>query len=104
MTGDFDVQVRVESLTANAQWAKAGIMVRESLSEYSRMAFARVTPDQAPGQNDRLFAYRTGLDNVAGVSGGQHEDGSTTSGLPNGWLRLARIGNTASPCRTVPMG
>src|SRR6266571_5650674 len=42
--GDFDVKVRVESLTANQVWSKAGIMVRESLAEDSRCVFERVTP------------------------------------------------------------
>src|SRR5580765_7693604 len=44
VTGDFDVQVRVESLTASAVWTKAGIEMRESLDPRSRMAWERVTP------------------------------------------------------------
>jgi hypothetical protein len=94
VTGDFDVQVRVDSLEANGANSKAGIMVRESLSEYSRMAFPRVTPNLPPGTDNTRFAYRTGLDNVSGVNGGQHEDGTGASGLPNAWLRLVRVGNT----------
>jgi hypothetical protein len=103
MTGDFDVQVRVESLTPNARWSKAGIMVRESLSEFSRMVFPRVTPPDVPtlnggnGANDVVLAYRTGLDNVNGANGGQHEDGPIPY-IPagathsNAWLRLIRTG------------
>ena len=44
VVGDFDVAVRVESLSPNARWSKAGIMVRESLAEDARMVFIRVTP------------------------------------------------------------
>src|SRR5258705_3129198 len=67
LCGDFDVKVRVESLSANAQWSKAGIMVRETLAEDSRMLFQRSTPpaistcaNGANGVNDLAFAYRTG--------------------------------------------
>ncbi len=65
--GDFDVKVRVESLSANAPGSKAGIMVRETLAEDSRMLFQRSTPpaiatcaNGANGVNDVAFAYRAG--------------------------------------------
>ena len=95
VTGDFDVQVRVESLTMAATWTKAGIMARETLSEFSRMAFPRVTPTN--GANDVRFGYRTGLDASAGDSGGNHEDCTAceeqrpTNGVTS--LRLTRVGN-----------
>ena len=44
VSGDFSVQVRVASVGDNSQWSKAGLMIRETLSESSRMAFNRVTP------------------------------------------------------------
>ncbi len=104
LTGDFDVQVRIDSFTPNARWSKAGLMARESLSEYGRMIFPLITPADVPttsggnGGNYTAMGYRTGLDNNGGVSGGNHEDrdGANTIGannLPNAWLRLARIGN-----------
>ena len=79
--GDFDVKVQVISLDPTARWSKAGIMVRESVAEDSRMLFMRVTPPNVPtgnggnGANDVVLAYRTGMHNVAGDNGGQHEDG-----------------------------
>ncbi|MFM1769644.1 MAG: hypothetical protein RJA22_2173, partial [Verrucomicrobiota bacterium] len=95
VTGDFDVRVRVESLELGTAWTKAGIMARESLSEFSRMAFPRVTPDA--GANDARYAYRTGLDNNAGMSGGQHEDCTNCEAQRPGnghkWLRLVRTGS-----------
>jgi hypothetical protein len=63
-TGDFDIQVRVESFTPNARWSKAGLMVRESLAEDSRMIFLRVAPPDVPtlnggnGANDMRLGYR----------------------------------------------
>lgn len=95
VVGDFDVQVRVQSLAFNATWTKAGIMARESLSEFSRCLFPRVTPDG--GANDNRFSYRTGLDNNAGASGGQHEDctdcGNQRPGNGHRWVRLQRLGS-----------
>ena len=104
VTGDFDVQVRIQDFTPNARWSKAGLMARESLSEYGRMVFPLITPANVPttsggnGGNYTAMGYRTGLDNNGGASGGNHEDrdGANTIGannLPNAWLRLARIGN-----------
>ena len=99
-TGDFDVKVRVESLTPNARWSKAGLMVRETLAEDSRMVFLRVTPPAVAttsggdGANDTKLAYRTGAADVAGENGGQHEDPADPNAppYPNAWLRLMRAG------------
>jgi hypothetical protein len=91
--GDFDVQVRVESLEFTATWTKAGLMAREQMTTTSRMLFNRVTPDT--GANDTRFAYRTG----PGSSGGQHEDGSGNPGYPNAWLRLKRQGASVTAYR-----
>src|SRR5713101_172808 len=93
--GDFDVKVQVISLQPTARWSKAGIMVRESLAEDSRMAFMRVTPPNVPtgnggnGANDVILAYRTGIPRSAGDNGGQHEDGIVLApAYPNAWIRL----------------
>jgi hypothetical protein len=95
VAGDFDVRVRVDSLELGNNWTKAGLMARESLSEFSRMAFPRVTPDT--GANDARYAYRTGLDNNGGVNGGQHEDCTDCEAQRPGnghrWLRLVRAGS-----------
>jgi hypothetical protein len=102
VTGDFSVQVRVNSLEGNARWTKAGLMVRESLSESARMAFNRATPPPVPtgdgdlGANDSRFAYRTGQNEIekdGGANGGRHEEGRGSPEFPNAWLRIERIGN-----------
>lgn len=107
--GNFDVKVRIESLTANATHTKAGIMVRESLAEDSRMLFALAKPPAVAacaggtGGNVVRLGYRTGL-HVSDVSGGgnrfndggndgRHEDGVGTPQYPNAWIRLVREGN-----------
>src|SRR5262249_15751408 len=116
LCGDFDVRVRVESLSANQQWSKAGIMVRESLAEDSRMLFERVTPPAVAtcagttGQNDVRLAYRTGkhINDASGngdrfnddIKDGGHEGGDGNGTYPNSWLRLVRQGNVFTGYRS----
>src|SRR5260221_6107662 len=64
------------------------------------MLFMRVTPPNVPagnggkGANDVVLAYRTGMHNVAGDNGGQHEDGiGAAPAYPNAWIRLTRVGS-----------
>jgi len=84
ITGDFDVRVRVESLTATDPWAKAGLMARVSTAENARNAFVYDTPTVARMQ------FRT-----AG-GGSTTSAGTGSSALPDGWLRLVRTGNVIS--------
>ena len=102
--GDFDVVVRVASLSPNARWSKAGLMARETLSEDSRYVFTRVSPadvvtlNGGNGANDIKFMYRTGAPDVAGENDGQHEDPADQipPPYPNAWIRLTRTGTLFS--------
>jgi hypothetical protein len=90
--GDFDVRVRVESLAASDYWAKAGLMVRESAAPDSRMVVSYVAP--ATGANITRVMHRTGIaGNLAGLNGGQNENGTGSPSYPNAWLRLQRSGH-----------
>ena len=44
-TGDFDVKLRVASLSAADAWSKAGLMAREALTTNSRYAAVFATPN-----------------------------------------------------------
>lgn len=82
-TGDFDVQVRVQSLDLTDPWAKAGLMARETLETNSTFAASLATPSISGS----VFAFRS-------TTGGA----SATSGFlpvnyPNTWVRLQRVGN-----------
>lgn len=82
-TGDCSVVAKVDSLTQTDYNAKAGVMMRESLTANSPHAFMYI-----PKLNKAAFASR-------GVSGG------TTTFVPNGatiihppnWVKLTRVGN-----------
>ncbi|MGC8888286.1 MAG: immunoglobulin domain-containing protein, partial [Verrucomicrobiia bacterium] len=104
VTGDFDVRVRIDYVQPAARWTKAGLMVRETTNPDSRMAFSKVTPSaslsdncgNSVGAGDVSLMYRTGIPNVNGANGGQHEDRivSPDPGYPTyKWVRLQRIGS-----------
>jgi hypothetical protein len=110
VTGDFDVRVRVESLESTHPNSKAGIMIRGSLAEDSRMFFLRVTPPDVPtifggnGANTTRLQYRTGVLSASGNGGDTHNGGLhqtiapgnpfPSPPYPNAWLRLSRSGNS----------
>ncbi len=77
--GDGEFIARVGSLTNTDGWAKAGIMVRESLQAGARHAFIAVTPN-----NGVQFQRRA-------VTSSESTTGSWST-APR-WLRLVRTGN-----------
>jgi regulation of enolase protein 1 (concanavalin A-like superfamily) len=85
LDGDGELVARITSLTNTHAWAKAGIMLRESLTPDSRHAFLCVGALNPAGLQRRL------------LTGG----GSTAVHRPQfsplaQWLRLVREGNTIS--------
>jgi len=54
ITGDFEISAHVLSLEKTNSWAKAGVMVRETLDPQSRHAFMCVTPQWGEGR----FAFQ----------------------------------------------
>ena len=82
ISGDFDVKVRIDALTAGDSWAKAGLMARETLDATSRHASAFATP----GAGGTFFSYRFA------AGGTTTNTGSFPIAYPNTWLRLRRSG------------
>ncbi|HET7220411.1 MAG TPA: Ig-like domain-containing protein [Vicinamibacterales bacterium] len=82
ITGDAEVFARVTSLQYTHEWAKAGVMIRESLDPTSRhMSFF------ATAASGWSVQYRT-------ETGGTSFDTPGPSGAAPGWVRLVRRGNT----------
>lgn len=81
-TGDFDFQVRVESLKLVDLWSKAGLMARENLTASSRHAAAIATPSLAGA----FFQSRTT------TGGATTNAGNFPVNYPNTYLRLRRAG------------
>ena len=81
-SGNGEIVARVSSLLQTDNWAKAGVMMRETLSNDSKHASMFVTPI-----NGTAFQYRS---NTGGNS--LHASGGS-SGIPY-WVKLERVGNT----------
>ena len=81
ITGDFDMQARVFTLTNTNPWAKAGVMVRESLDARARNVFTLLTADNAAGMQ------------VRGTFGGATTFNAGPWVRAPYWVRLKRTGN-----------
>ena len=92
VTGDFDFQARVQSLTGTAYWAKAGIMLRHSLlsssSEFSMLA----TRTSGVGYYASMSRFLTGYYTDAPFTSAPNTGRVT---YPNSWVRLVRVGDQA---------
>ena len=82
-TGNFDVQVRVASITASDAWAKAGLMARSSLATNAAFAMTLTTP----GVEGAFFISRS----AAGVL--TVPVGNFPPNYPDTWIRLQRVDN-----------
>lgn len=82
-TGDFDVKVRLDSLSLADAWSEAGLLVRESLTPGARSASVMATPTISG-----CYFQSRGLSN-----GTTTLSGSFPVNYPNTWLRLKRSGN-----------
>jgi len=82
LLGDGTISACVHSLTHSDDWAKAGVMIRESLFPDSAFAMAVTTPS-----NGVDLQYRTSTAGGAGMA-------SAVSGAAPVWVSLARSGST----------
>ena len=80
MTGDGEIVARVRSITNTNSWAKAGVMIRETLAAGSRHASAFVTPGSG-------YAFQRRID-----PGGISQNTAGWARTPPGWVRLVRTG------------
>jgi regulation of enolase protein 1 (concanavalin A-like superfamily) len=83
LTGDGEITARVDSMIAVLPWTKAGVMIRESLNDNSRYAFALVSAGNGVDFQSRA------------TTGGWAGPGNTNDGASRApyWVRLTRIGN-----------
>jgi type II secretory pathway pseudopilin PulG len=82
LSGDGQIVARVRSITNTDPWAKAGVMIRETLTGGSKHAMMVVTPG-----NGTAFQRRTTTDGIS-----THTAGSVVT-APY-WVKLIRRGNT----------
>jgi len=82
-TGDFDVEVRLDSLSLADAWSEAGMVAREALTPGARAASVMATPTISG-----CYFQSRGASNGATTLAG-----SFPVNYPNTWLRLKRVGN-----------
>jgi hypothetical protein len=82
-TGDFDVKVRLDSLSLADAWSEAGLLARETLTPGSRSVSVLATPSVS----GCYFQARTAINGASTISG------SFPVNYPHTWLRLRRVGN-----------
>ena len=81
MTGDGEIRARVSGVQNTNAWAKAGVMMRQSLTANSPHAMMVVTPG-----NGASFQRRTS------AGGGSKRTAGPGVTAPY-WVRLTRVGN-----------
>ena len=98
--GDFDLALRIVSLTMANLYTKAGIMARENLKADSRNLFFAAFGDNGPRRNNNSgceLQYREdeGRESCA-IYPEKTADGSPRfpAAFPHAWLRLKRAGRT----------
>lgn len=85
LNGDGEIRARVRGLNNTNPWAKAGVMVRESLATGSRHATMFITP---PGAGNGFGMVWRPTTNAATAYAG----GPALNTAPNNWVRLVRQG------------
>src|SRR5205823_5329016 len=88
ITGNVDIRARVTSITNSNAWAKAGVMICETLNSNSKHAMVVVTPS-----NGVAFQRRT-------ATGGSSTHTASTGSAPY-WVRLVRSGNVFTAYRSA---
>jgi len=78
LTGGGSITARVDSVEKTNGWAKAGVMIRETLDGDSKHAFACITPDNGVASQGRI--------DTAGASFNTNQSGVTTPY----WVKLER--------------
>ena len=84
MTGDGEMIARVKSVQNTSGWAKAGLMIRETLADNSAFAMMIMTPTTS---NGAAFQWRP-------VSPGNCQSAPEGGIAPPYWVRIVRSGNT----------
>ena len=93
-TGDFDIWVRLESLTQADLYSKAGLMARESLAAGSRHVFACAFSSNAARNNNNGGYEWQHRDTTDGASAAIYPAVPQPQvNYPNTWVRLQRQGN-----------
>ena len=91
LTGNGSIIAKVTTQTNTDQWAKAGVMLRDSLAADAKHAFMCITPGNGAAFQRRL---------TAGGSSSNNHTGGGSAAVPY-WVCLTRNGTTVSGYRSA---
>jgi hypothetical protein len=91
LTGDGSITARVDSLANTNAWAKAGVMIRETLDAGSSWAYVLMS-----SANGAHFQARLGVNVAATTDTSVTLPASQTTLAVPGWVRIERKGNQFS--------
>lgn len=94
-SGDVTLIAKVRSLSNTANFAKAGLMIRDGTGADASYAFAFFTPNNPQPYAGALLEARAG----AGTTATSH--GSTAGVFAPAWLKLVRSGNVFTASRSA---
>lgn len=101
VTGDFDARVRVTSLVGVADHlettAKALLLARENGADANAGSVSAYVTPVTPGDNSSASLVRA----VAAGATAALGTAAAPAGLPNGWLRIRRVGNFFTTFRSA---
>jgi hypothetical protein len=89
LSADGEIKARITSMDNTSANARAGVMIRETLTAGSRNAFMGISPNRT-----FRFQYR------ANTGGTTASSTSSTGTFPNVWVRLVRSGKTLTGYRS----
>ena len=81
LTNNCDISARVTSQGDTDPWAKAAVMIRDSLAPNTAYGLMAITPG-----NGFAFQYRS----TNGISASGNVSGNALNAAPNNWVRLTR--------------
>jgi hypothetical protein len=97
-SGDFDIVVRTKKITHTSNWAKGGLMVRESLDATSQnwnVVNDPLAGDGIPAPDGSGYGANVvecNARNTPGGDSGSWASSNPVPAYPNAWVRLQRVG------------
>lgn len=88
VSGDVDIRARVSSVQYRSKWTKAGVMVRETLTDNSRHGSALLSAGMG-------YAFQRRAD-----TGGPSATTAGGAGVAPGWVRIVRTGTQIDAYRS----
>lgn len=101
ITGDARITVRVASQENNDEWAKAGVMFRETLAADSRHAFVATTPLMGILLLENSHGIGLRWRSTAGGATSESSWSGSTSHVAPYYLRMTRIGDSFTAERSA---